>query len=82
MFPQHIRKRIDKKKMYIDQDLATELGQLGRERIRQQIRWTKDPPNAPSTIARKGHGNPLIDTRHMINKVRYEVKKKRARNAS
>jgi hypothetical protein len=31
------------------------------------------PPNAPSTIARKGHGRTLIDTELMKNEIDYEI---------
>lgn len=36
----------------------------------------KTPENAPSTIAKKGSSNPLIDTGEMRSKVSYEVKNK------
>lgn len=47
------------------------------ERIKGQLQQTiiefKSPPNAPSTIARKGFNDPLIDTGHMLNSVDYEI---------
>lgn len=36
----------------------------------------KTPENAPSTIAKKGSSNPLIDTGEMRSKVSHEVKNK------
>lgn len=36
----------------------------------------KTPANAPSTIAKKGSSNPLIDTGEMRSKVSHEVKNK------
>ena len=38
--------------------------------IKKTIEDLKDPPNAPSTIARKGSDNPLIDTGQLINSIR------------
>ena len=44
-----------------------------RGQLQQSIRDTNTPPNAPSTIAKKGFNKPLIDTGHMLNSVDYEV---------
>lgn len=41
--------------------------------LRQSIIDTNSPPLALSTIARKGHSKPLVDTGHMIGSVDYEV---------
>lgn len=56
------------------------LSRLGMEHetdIKQKIRDLKTPPNAKSTIAKKGSDNPLIDTGTMLNTVRYVVKGQR-----
>jgi hypothetical protein len=42
--------------------------------LRQSIVDLVDPPLAPSTIARKGHDKPLVDTSHMLKSVDHEVK--------
>lgn len=46
--------------------------------LRQSIVDTNEPPNAPSTIARKGHSKPLVGAPptmgHMLNSVEYEVR--------
>jgi hypothetical protein len=42
--------------------------------LRQSIVDTNSPPNAPSTIARKGAAKPLVDTGHMLASIDYEVK--------
>jgi hypothetical protein len=42
--------------------------------LRQSIVDTNSPPLAESTIARKGHSKPLIDTGHMLQSVSYEVR--------
>lgn len=42
--------------------------------LRQSIIDTNSPPLALSTILRKGHAKPLIETSHMINSVDHEVR--------
>lgn len=44
--------------------------------IRKSILQLEIPPNAPSTIRRKGHDSPLIDTGQMLRSVDHEVKKR------
>lgn len=39
----------------------------------QSIRDTKEPPNAPYTIKKKGFNDPLIDTADMVNAPTYRV---------
>lgn len=41
--------------------------------LRESIIQTNSPPNAPSTIAKKGHAKPLVDTGHMLNSIDHEV---------
>lgn len=41
--------------------------------LKQSIIDTNTPPNAPSTIRKKGFNKPLIETSHMINSVDFEV---------
>jgi len=50
-----------------------QVGLFGVGKIQQSIVDLKDPPNAPSTIARKGSSNPLIDTGNMRQSVTHEV---------
>ena len=45
--------------------------------IQEQIVKTTTPPNAPSTIKRKGFNAPLRDTLTMLHSVRYEAEEKR-----
>ena len=57
-------------------DVLLTLKQVGegiKGQLQQSIASNTPPPNAPSTIARKGHGRTLIDTGHMLNSVDYEV---------
>jgi len=49
-------------------------GEGVKGQLQQSIVDTNTPPNAPSTIARKGSAKPLVDTGHMLNSVDYEVK--------
>lgn len=49
------------------------IGQLMTGLIQKRIRFITYPPNAPSTIARKGSSKPLIDFGQMIQSVRYVV---------
>ena len=52
-------------------------GMLGRDACKKYIAdGTKLAPNAPSTIAKKGSSNPLIDTGAMMNSITYAVKEK------
>ncbi len=50
------------------------LGEIIKKDIQATIRKGGEPyvPNAPSTIAKKGSTNPLIDTGQMVNGVTYE----------
>jgi len=54
------------------------LGVIFSAEVKNTITRLKTPPNAPSTIARKGSSNPLIDTSRMRNSVAHEtIMKKR-----
>ncbi len=48
------------------------LGAFGQGLVQKQIRETLTPPNAPSTIRRKGSSHPLIDTGQMVQNVAWE----------
>lgn len=57
-----------------DADLA--LGRMGEYiagQLQQSIVDLRDPPNAESTIARKGFDKPLVETGHELNSVGYET---------
>jgi len=49
------------------------LGEKVRKEIIHEINALYEPPNAPSTIARKGSSKPLIDTAEMRNNVNYRL---------
>lgn len=63
----------------VDQDLTkfealSLIGQQIEADIKQKMIKLRTPPNAPSTIRRKGSSNPLIDTGHLMQSIRYVVK--------
>ena len=49
------------------------VGQLIKGQLQQSILSNTPPPNAPSTIARKGHSRTLVDSGHMVQSVDYEI---------
>lgn len=57
----------------IDQALVI-LGEKVKESIQDSIRTFADPPNAKSTIKKKGFDAPLRDTGTLLQHVAYEVK--------
>ena len=67
------KERIDSKRMVIDRNLAGLIGEIGKGEVQVSITTLRDPPNAPSTIARKGSSNPLIDIGKMRRSVTYRI---------
>jgi len=58
------------------ESVAKGLGLLGltiQKDIQKKITDLSDPPNAPSTIKKKGSSNPLIDTGRMRQSVSFKV---------
>lgn len=58
----------------IDQGLA-KLGARAVGDVQAKIVAIDTPPNAPSTVARKGADNPLIDTGRLRQSIDYEIRK-------
>lgn len=58
-------------------NLIEQTGAVGASQIKLTIRDWQDPPNASSTIARKGDNNPLVDTGLMMQSVTWEVRPKK-----
>lgn len=57
-----------------DIDNALEIiGQIAVGKVQQYMTDLRDPPNAPSTIAKKGSSNPLIDTGALRQSVTYSI---------
>lgn len=50
-----------------------ELGLLAQGDVQAMIVAVTEPPNAPSTIARKGSKSPLEDTGHLKQSITFEV---------
>ena len=59
---------------YDAQILFSLMGERIKDQLQDSIREFTDPALAQSTIDRKGHAKPLIDTSHMLNSVDYDVK--------
>ncbi len=59
-------------KMSIDRALGL-LGAWGVSEVRKTIAAGLPPPNAPSTIARKGSSTPLEDTGRLVGALAFEV---------
>lgn len=53
--------------------LLHRLGLIAVGDVQQKIVDVRTPPNAPSTIAKKGSDNPLIDTGHLRQSINYEI---------
>lgn len=53
--------------------LLEQLGQLAEGSVKKQITDLKSPPNAKSTIKKKGSDNPLIDTGNLRQSIRYVI---------
>jgi hypothetical protein len=51
----------------------SKLGIMAQGDIQGEITSLSTPPNAPSTIRRKGSSNPLIDSGEMRGAVTYKV---------
>jgi len=58
----------------VDLDYAyNALGERVSRDIKREIKEWKDPPNAASTIAKKGRDDPLVDTGDMMRSVSYKL---------
>lgn len=49
------------------------VGEAAVADIKRTIGTFSDPPNAPSTIAKKGHDQPLRDTKNYLNSIAYDI---------
>jgi len=54
-------------------ELLNTLGVVAVAKVQKYMNDLKTPPNAPSTIAKKGSSNPLIDTGALKQSVTYKV---------
>lgn len=49
------------------------VGEAATADIKRTIGTFSDPPNAPSTIAKKGHDQPLRDSKQYLNSIAYDI---------
>lgn len=57
--------------------ILEQVGAIAVGYVQQYITDLRDPPNAPSTVKKKGSDNPLIDTGAMRQSVTYKVAKQK-----
>lgn len=51
------------------------VGEVAQKDIQRKITTLREPPNAPSTIERKGSSNPLIDVGTMRGAIRWNLER-------
>jgi hypothetical protein len=71
---ERIKQRILEKLVARTSNIRIELGKLGawmKAQIQNKIVRLKMPPNAPSTIAKKGSENPLVDKGQLHQSIRH-----------
>ena len=56
------------------QSVLRRIGEVAKKDMKEEMASLSSPPNAPATIKIKGFDNPLIDTKSMMNDVRYKLK--------
>lgn len=61
------------------EDAAQIIGSKAAAIMKNTIRDFSDPPNAPSTIAKKKSSNPLVDTGLLMQSATWDVRKKKKR---
>lgn len=66
---------VDPKTMVVTPRVAGLVGLTIQKRIQLSITQLTTPPNAPSTIKKKGSSNPLIDTGVLRKSVAYTIKR-------
>jgi hypothetical protein len=54
---------------------ANMIGAKAAAIMKNTIRDLKEPPNAPSTVAKKKSANPLVDTGLLMQSVTWELRK-------
>lgn len=59
------------------EQIIAKVGLLAVGNVKDFITDLKSPPNAPSTIKRKGSSNPLIDTGAMRSSITYTISSKK-----
>jgi hypothetical protein len=57
-------------------EVLTGIGERLQKLVRAKIKSNVPPPNAPSTIKRKGSARTLIDTKLLLESINFKVLKK------
>ena len=57
--------------------ILNQVGATAVSKAQEQINAVRNPPNAPSTIRKKGSANPLVDTKAMAQSVHYSLTDKK-----
>ena len=68
-----VRNKVDRRTLVVTPEMAEELGKVGVDSIARAITQLKRPPLAASTIRKKGHDDPLIDTGLLRDSAEYEI---------
>ena len=68
-----IKEEINRRNLVVDKPLADKIGAYAQGALQQSITDLTSPANAPSTIARKGSSNPLVDTSTMRTAATWKV---------
>lgn len=73
---EHLKDNVEGETLVVTDTLGDEIGEIVQQAIQERIVELREPPNAPSTLARKApKTNPLIDTGTMRTAVTYRTVK-------
>ncbi|MCY3553734.1 MAG: hypothetical protein OXH56_00285 [Gemmatimonadetes bacterium] len=73
---EHLKDNVEGETLVVGDALGDEIGEIVQQAIQERIVELREPPNAPSTLARKKpKTNPLIDTGTMRTAVTYRTVK-------
>jgi len=73
---EHLKDKVEGETLVVTDTLGDEIGEIVQQSIQERIVELREPPNAPSTLARKKpKTNPLIDTGTMRTAVTYRTVK-------
>ena len=68
-----LRKGFDPRTGGVSRELAARLGEIAKRHIQASIEATREPPNAPDTLADKRGSSPLVDSGQMAEAVDFQV---------
>ena len=73
--PRLVRRMLDKRTMTLSRQAYDAIGAYAVGELQNEIVSLRHPPNAPSTVKRKGSTNPLIDTGQLRTAATWKVKR-------